>query len=137
MVLQAIVLAAVVAIYVIIGQSFDLALTVGNVVAVSAAVLLMGLDFSVLTMAVGALTGRRGTVLGVGAALAAASYLVSSLALVVSWVHPARYVSLFYWSVGNDQISRSVSLGDYAVMVVVGVCSLLATVIAFRRLDVH
>jgi ABC-2 type transport system permease protein len=137
MALQSVVLAAGVAICVFIGRSFDLTLTLGNVVCISVAVLLMGLDFGILTMAVGAFTGRRGTALGVGAALAAASYLVSSPSPVVSWIHPGRYVSLFYWSVGNDQISNGVSLGDYTVMIVFGLCALLATVIAFRRLDVH
>ncbi|MGH3211517.1 MAG: hypothetical protein ACRDNO_27550, partial [Trebonia sp.] len=90
-----------------------------------------------ITMATGALTGRRGTALGAGTALAAASYLISSLAPVTSWIRPARYASLFYWSVGNSQLSQGVSAGDYAVLVAVGLCALTGAMLAFRRLDIH
>jgi ABC-2 type transport system permease protein len=82
-------------------------------------------------------SGRRGTAIGAGTVLAAASYLISSLAPVASWIRPGRYASLFYWSVGNSQLSRGVSVGDYAVLAVVGLCALAAAMLAFRRLDIH
>jgi ABC-2 type transport system permease protein len=137
MAIQAAALAAVVAVCVLVGRSFDVDVTLGRVVAVSVAVLLMGLGFGLVTMAVGAATGRRATALGVGTAVAAASYLISSLAPVVGWLDPVKYLSLFYWSVGDNQIARGVSLGDYAVLSVVALGGLYATVIAFRRLDLH
>ena len=134
---QAAALAATVAVLVIIGRSFQLSASAASVVSVSAAVFLMGLDFGLVTMAAGALAGRRGTAIGTGTALAAASYLISSLAPVASWIRPARYASLFYWSVGNSQISHGVSVGDYTVLIAVGVCALAAAMLAFRRLDIH
>ena len=137
MVAQAFVLGLVVAIFVVVGRSFDLTTGVGDVAACSVSVGLLGLDFGLVAMAVGGLTGRRGTAIGVATSLAASSYLLGSLATVVSWLHPARYLSLFYWSVGDDQISRGVSLADYAVLVVVGLAALSAAVAAFRRLDLH
>jgi ABC-2 type transport system permease protein len=137
MALQALVLAAAVAACVAVGRSFQLTTSVTNTVSVSAALLLVGLDFGLLAMAVGAFTGRRGTAIGVGTALAAASYLVSSLAPVVSWIRPARYASVFYWSVGNNQIGGGVSIVDYAVLIGVGVCALGAAIAAFRRLGLH
>lgn len=135
--LQAAILAATVALCVLIGRSFELTVSVGTVASSSAAVFLMGIDFGIITMAVGAFTGRRGTAVGVGGALAAASYLLSSLAPVVSWIRPARYLSLFYWSVGNDQITNGVSLADYAVLVLVGLVAVYAAIACFRRLDLH
>ena len=137
MAVQAAAVAVTVAVLVIIGRSFQLDVTVANVASVSAAVFLMGLDFGLVTMAAGALTGRRGAAIGAGTAIAAASYLVSSLAPVVSWIQPVRYASLFYWSVGNSQISHGVSAGDYAVLIAVGVCALAAAMLAFGRLDIH
>lgn len=134
---QAAGLAATVAVLVIIGRSFQLDVAATNVTAVSAAVLLMGLDFGLVTMAAGVLTGSKGTALGIGTALAAASYLVSSLAPTVSWIHPGRYASLFYWSVANSQISHGVSPGDYAVLTTTGLCALTAAILAFQRLDLH
>jgi ABC-2 type transport system permease protein len=137
MALQAVVLAAAVAVCVLVGRSFELSVTFANVASVSAATLLMGLDVGVLTMAVGAVTAKKGTAIGVGTAVAAASYLVSSLAPVATWIRPARYVSLFYWSVGDNQISKGVNLADYAVLAVVGLCAVSGATFAFRRLDVH
>jgi beta-exotoxin I transport system permease protein len=137
MAVQAAALTVTVAVLVIIGRSFQLDITIANVASVSAAVLLMGLDFGLITMAAGALTGRRGTAIGAGTALAAASYLVSSLAPVAAWIRPGRYASLFYWSVGNSQISGGVSVGDYAVLITTGLCALAAAMLAFRRLDIR
>jgi beta-exotoxin I transport system permease protein len=137
MAVQAAALTVTVAVLVVIGRSFQLDVTVANVASVSAAVFLMGLDFGLVTMAAGALTGRRGTAIGTGTALAAASYLVSSLAPVAAWIRPGRYTSLFYWSVGNSQISDGVSLGDYAVLIATGLCALAAAMLAFRRLDIR
>ena len=137
MAIQAAVLAAAVAACVIIGRSFQLSVTVGNAAAVSLAAVLMAIDFGIIAMAAGALAGRRGTAIGTGSALAAASYLISSLAPVVSWLSPARYASLLYWSVGNSQITSGVSTADYAVLLATGLLAGGAAVLAFRRLDVR
>jgi ABC-2 type transport system permease protein len=137
MAIQAGLLTITVAVLVVIGRSFQLDVTIANVASVSAATFLTGLDFGLLAMTAGALTGRRGTAIGAGTALAAASYLISSLAPVASWIRPARYASLFYWSVGNSQISHGVSPGGYAVLTITGLCALTAAILAFRRLDIH
>jgi ABC-2 type transport system permease protein len=137
MAIQAAALTVTVAVLVIIGRSFQLDVTLANIASVSAVIFLMGLDFGLVAMAAGALTGRRGAAIGIGTALAAASYLVSSLAPVVSSIRPARYASLFYWSVGNSQITHGVTPSDYAVLITTGLCALAAATLAFRRLDIH
>jgi ABC-2 type transport system permease protein len=137
MTLQAAVLAFAVAVCVLIGRSFDLTVTAGSIASISATTLLLGLDFGLATMAIGAHTGSRATALGAGTALAAASYLLGSLAPVVSWLHPARYASLFYWSVANNQIVHGPSLADYAVLIAAALVALVAAVTAFRRLDLR
>ena len=137
MALQALLLAAAVTIAVLIGRAFQLTISPGNAIAISAAVLLMGLDFGLVTMAAGAATRRRGTALAVGACLAAVSYLLSSLAQTISWIRPGRYLSLFYWSVGDDQISKGLSAGDFAVLITAGLCALWAAADTFRRADLN
>jgi ABC-2 type transport system permease protein len=137
MALQALLLAAVVTVCVTIGRGFQLTTGTGDAVATAAALTLMGLDFGLITMAIGAATGRRGTALGAGAALAAASYLLSSLAQTISAIRPGRYLSLFYWSAGNDQISNGVSAADFTVLIVAGLGALFATAVAFRRADLN
>lgn len=135
MAVQALLLAAAVVVCVVIGRSFQVTVGTSNAIAISVAILLMGLDFGLVTMLIGAVTRRRGTALGIGAGVAAASYLLSSLASTISAIRPARYLSLFYWSAANDQISDGVSLADYAVLVAVGICVLYAAVLAFQRAD--
>jgi ABC-2 type transport system permease protein len=137
MILQGLAMAAAVAAVVVIGRSFHLALPMIHVAEVSLTVLLLGIDIGVVTMGVGVLTGSRGTAIGVGSALAAASYLVSSLAPVVSWIRPARYGSLFYWSVGNGQLTSGVTVGDGIVLALVGIGATLLSVRAFARMDLH
>ena len=137
MAMQAFVVAVVVALCVFVGRSFELTTSLGNIAATSATVCLLAIDFGLVAMAVGALTGRRATALAAATGLAAVSYLISSLAAVVSWIGPARYVSLFYWSVGDNQISGGVSLADYAVLIAFGLIALYAAVVAFQRLDLR
>ena len=71
MAVQALLLAVAVTVCVFVGRGFQLTISPGNTIAISVALALMGLDFGLITMAVGAVTGRRGTALGTGAALAA------------------------------------------------------------------
>ena len=137
MALQALFLAAAVTICVVVGRGFQLTISPANAIAISVALVLMGLDFGLITMAVGAATGQRGTALGIGAGLAAASYLLSSLASTISWLRPGRYLSLFYWSAGNDQISKGVSLGDFIALIVVALCALAVAIATFRRADLN
>ena len=135
MVLQALLLAAVVTVCVIAGRGFQLAVGPADAAGIAVALVLMGMDFGLVTMAIGAATGRRGTALGAGAGLAAASYLLSSLASAIPGIRPGRYLSLFYWSVGNDQISKGVSVTDFTVLIVAGLGALFAAVITFRQAD--
>ena len=134
---QATLLSAAVAVCVMAGHGFQLNVSTGNTVAISIALVLMGLDFGLVTMVVGAVTGRRGTALGVASGLAAASYLLSSLAATISAIRPGGYLSLIYWSVGNDQISKGVSPVDFAVLTATGLGALLAANFAFTRANLN
>jgi ABC-2 type transport system permease protein len=137
MALQALLLAAAVTACVLIGHGFQLAVNPADAVATSVALVLMGLDFGLVAITAGAATGRRGTALGIASGLAAASYLLSALASTIPGIRPGRYLSLFYWSAGNDQISRGVSAADYAVLIAVGLCALGTAVMAFCRADLN
>ena len=137
MALQTLLLAAVVTACIVIGRGFQLTIGTGHAVSIAVALTLMGLDFGLVTMAVGAATRRRGTALGAGAGLAAASYLLSSLATTIPAIRPGRYLSLFYWSAGNNQISNGVTNASFAVLIAVGLCALAAALVAFRRADLN
>ena len=134
---QALLLAIATMICVIIGRGFDLTIPITNVAGLSVGVALLGVDFGLCALAIGSITGSRGTALGITAALAAVSYLVSSLAPVVGWIHPARYASLFYWSVGNQQLANGLSLMSALVLVSIAIILGVVAVTGFRRLDLR
>ncbi|MGA2471132.1 MAG: ABC transporter permease subunit [Solirubrobacteraceae bacterium] len=137
MVVQALVVTIAVAACVYVGAGFDLTLDAANVATASLAVFALGIDFGLIALAVGAATANRTTAIAVASALAGVSYLISSLARVVSAIAPLRFASLFYWSVGDNQIANGASLAAFAVLTAVAILAGLAAILAFRRLDVR
>jgi ABC-2 type transport system permease protein len=133
MIIQALILGLTVAACVYVGRAFQVTLDPRHVATATLAVLLLGIDLGLIALALGAGTGSRGTAIGISSAIAAVCYLISSLAPVVHWIHPVRYASLFYWAVGNEQLTRGAGPGSLAVLLGVAI----AANTAFRRLDVR
>ena len=134
---QAALLGLATTICVVIGRGFGLTIPVAGIAGITIGVTLLGVDFGLLALALGAWAGRRGTALGITASIAAASYLVSSLAPVVAWIRPARYASLFYWSVGNAQLTTGLTAASSAILAATGIALLAAAAAAFNHLDLH
>lgn len=121
----------------LLGPAFDLELGTRALLGATLGAVLMGFDLGLVALALGAWTGRRGVALGVAAAVAAASYVISSLAPVVHWMHSLRYLSLIYWSVGNGQLRQGLHLDALVVLVTVAAVLVAVTAAGFRRLDIH
>jgi ABC-2 type transport system permease protein len=100
-------------------------------------VLALGIDLGLIALALGAATRSRATAIGIATARAAASYPLSSLAPVVHWLRPLRFISLFYWADGNDQLTVGSNLASFAVLAGVGLAAALAANEDFRRFDVR
>jgi ABC-2 type transport system permease protein len=135
--LQAAGIAFLTMLCVVVGRAFQLSIDLAHLAGASAGIALLGLDFGLLALAVGAGTGSRGLALGVASALAGASYLTNALASSVHWLSPARYFSLFYWSVGNGQLERGLSLASAVILLLVAGVFLAASLITFARSDLH
>jgi ABC-2 type transport system permease protein len=134
LVVQAAVFSLVVYLSVLVGRAFELDVDAGHLATTTLGVTLLGIDFGLLALAIGGATGNRGFALGVTSAVAAASYLISSLAPLVSWLEPLRYASLFYWTVANGQLDNGLAIGS--VLLLVGVAAVLAG-IAVTTFDRH
>ena len=99
--------------------------------------LLLAIDFGALALLLGALTGSRGLALSVSSAVAAAAYLISSLAPAIGWLHPLRFASPFYWALGNDPLQNGLPIGSALALGATAVLLLGAATLAMKRLDLH
>ncbi len=135
--LQAVPVSLATMLCVLLGREFDLTVTASGLVGVTAGTVLLAIDFGALAMLVGASTGSRGAALGITSTLAAATYLISSLAPVVQWLHPTRFASPFFYAVGDGQLSHGLAAWQAAVLLAVAGALTIASLVAFERLDVH
>ena len=122
---------------VLAGRRFQVTLEPGPLLATTAALVVLGVDFGLLALFIGALTGSRSTALGIGTSVAALSYVLSSLAPTIHWIHRVRWVSPFYWAVGNGQLTHGVSPASATALVATLVLLLGACLWAVDRFDIH
>jgi ABC-2 type transport system permease protein len=137
MIVQAVILDLAVAACVYVGRAFQVTLDPWHVATATLAVLLLGVDLGLIALAVGAATGSRGTAIGIASAVAALSYLISSLAPVVDWIKPLRFASLFYWAVADQQLTNGAGVGSLAVLLAVAIAAGISANVAFRGLEVR
>jgi len=96
---------------------------------------LLGLDFGAIALAISAYSGNRAAAIGVAVALMVVMYLVDALAAIVDAMNTLRPLSLFRYYMGDDPLRNGVSLGDAAVLAVVAVVCLAISLVAFDRRD--
>jgi ABC-2 type transport system permease protein len=122
--------AAVISVSVLVsGRVWDMPISTMGAIAPNVMLVLLGAFFGVLALAVGAFTLSRAVAIGASAALAGASYLVSALAVVATWMEPLRPLSPFYWYSRGDPITDG--LDAVPVLVLLG-----ATVVVYVIADV-
>lgn len=119
------------------GPHFELTPDWGALAGVTVSLSLLAFDVGAVALLVGTWTGSRGAALGAASGMAGAAYLVSSLAAVNATIHGVRWLSPFFWAVGNDQLSAGVSAAELAALVGLGAVLVAASAVAFRRRDLH
>ena len=105
--------------------------------AVTASVLLLGVCFASVAVAIGAATGRRSVAAGIAAVLAVGAYLVNALAPLAPGLQPWRWISLFYHAVGYDPLRNGLTLGHVLVLLGVSLVMLVAALVSFDRRDLR
>ncbi len=120
----------------VLGRAFEVDVSVVDLAATTLGALLMAWAFGLAALAIGGGTGERGLAIGIASSIAAASYLLSSLGQTVTWLESWRPLSLFYWSVGNDQLERGLGWEGLAVLAASVAVALLASIEAFEHHDV-
>jgi ABC-2 type transport system permease protein len=96
---------------------------------------LLGLAFGDIALAISAATGNRAAAIGVTVALLVAMYLVDALSAIVDGLGVIRPLSLFRYYMGGDPLRFGLNLGDAAVLGAVAAVFLAIAVVAFERRD--
>jgi ABC-2 type transport system permease protein len=116
------------------GLAADLRPDAWHLVQATGAIVLLAVGFGALALALGAWRGRRGLARGLAAAVAAGTYLLGSLALLVSSLSDYRYASPFYYAIGAQPLRNGLGIGYALVLVVsVAVPAVLAVALFERR----
>lgn len=98
------------------------------------AIFLFGVEFGLLTLAIGAATGRRAVAVSVAALVAGASYVLYVASSLVDAVRPWRVLSPFQHALHDGPIGAGLS-PTYLLMVLVAAIALAVAVPAFERRD--
>ncbi len=115
---------------------FGMDITVADIAAGSLAMVLLGLQFGLLALAVGAATGSRALALGVAGAVAAGTYLLYALGLLVEAIEPWSPLSPFDQALSNGPLGGPVPV-TVGWIVLSAVVLLLASLPVFDRRDIR
>ncbi len=109
----------------------------GEIAAQSLHLVLLGLAFGALGLAIGASTGER-TLAAAGAAGAAgAMFLVNGFAPVLHSISWLRYLTVFHYYSGHDPLTHGVDLGDLAVLAGLTLALVGLALVGFARRDIR
>lgn len=117
-------------------RASDMGIPLDRLAAAVAGLVLLGVVFGALALALGAVVGRRPLVLGLTAAVAVAAYLANNLALQFEALEPARFASPFHHALGRDPLRTGFDPGGTTVLVAIAAGLVAAAVWAFNRRDV-
>ncbi|MFP5333578.1 MAG: ABC transporter permease subunit [Acidimicrobiia bacterium] len=119
-----------------IRDPIDLDLSWGNIAAASVNLALMGMFFGSVAVLAGAITGRKGTTVGITAGAAVFAFLANGIAPQVDALAWMQNLSPFYWANGTatlrdgfDPLLTLLLVGSSAV-------ALAASVVTFNRRDI-
>jgi len=130
------VVAAATGIFAVVGAALSASeLPVGPLSAALALVVLLGLAFGAIALAISAATGNRAAAIGVSVALMIAMYLIDALANIVDGLNTIRPLSLFKYYAGHDPLRYGLDLGDTAVLATVTAVFVVIALVAFERRD--
>jgi ABC-2 type transport system permease protein len=109
---------------------------VGNLAAATAQLVLLGVFFASLALAVGAVTGSRGLALGMVAIVGVLGYFANNLGPMVEGLAWSQDVSPFHYYLGGDPLREGLQVVDSLVLIVSSAALVGIAVLGFERRDV-
>ncbi|MGW0803512.1 ABC transporter permease subunit [Nonomuraea sp. NPDC002799] len=136
-----VVLLAVVALVTVVvawavSESVEMGVPFGRILAAHLGVLLLGLFFGSVTLAVGAATGRRAVAAAVAGVWVVAGYMVVTVGRNVDAIAWLKWASPFHYYAEGRPLYEGLPVGDYLVLAGATAVLALTAVLAFDRRDV-
>lgn len=114
----------------------DLGFPVENMIAANLGLVLLGMVFAALALALGAATGRRSMALGLAAALSAAAFFINGLAPLVEELSWAQQLSPYYWLQEPNPLANGFAWSWLALSAAVSLAFFVVAIIAFNNRDI-
>lgn len=102
---------------------------------VSIALILFGLFFGGLSLALTCIQGNRELSMGIAGGLGVVSYFLNALAPVVSELEPYQELSVFYYYIGNDPLLNGLDWWHGAVLLISTLLLVAGGVLVFQKRD--
>ncbi|MFD0746353.1 hypothetical protein ACFQ1L_34340 [Phytohabitans flavus] len=116
--------------------SLDMGVPAANVAAASLGLLLIGVCFGTLALAVSSVVGRRSVVLATTGAIAAGTYVLRVVGDLVGGLGFLRWLSPFHYYLGGDPLREGFDVAYLIVLMLIPAAMLAFAVIQFERRDV-
>ena len=111
----------------------DLRVSFVDSVGAVAGIVLLGIVFGWLALAIGAMSGSRGLALGLSGALAAATYLLGNLSGLVDFLRWGKWASPFWYATSGSPLEHGYVWWHALPLVAVGVVILAVGAAVFDR----
>ncbi|MEX0763317.1 MAG: ABC transporter permease subunit [Dehalococcoidia bacterium] len=115
----------------------DIELSLVRLAAICFSVALMALAMGLLALAIGASTGRQTMSMALAGVVAIVSYLLHAFQELVDFLEPARFVSVFYYALGNEPLKNGLSLAHVLILVGIALVALTVAVVGLERRDLQ
>jgi ABC-2 type transport system permease protein len=108
---------------------------VSGIAAASIGLNLLAIAFATVTLAAGAVTGRRGVAIAVGAGTAVAAFVADALSGLVEWGGVLEAVSPFSWYLAGEPVAQGIPVAGYALLGLVTFVAWGLAIVGFARRD--
>jgi len=134
--LASVLAAVVVWVFAVSGAAASGSVLPGDKLAAALVMLvLLGLVFGALALAISAWSGNRGAAIGLAIGLMVVMYLSDALANIVDGLKVLQPLSMFHYYMGSDPLRNGLNLADAALLAVVTIVLLVVSLVAFDRRD--
>ncbi|MFC5818448.1 ABC transporter permease subunit [Nonomuraea harbinensis] len=119
-----------------LAETMEMGVPFDRILAAHTGVLLVGLFFGAVTLAVGAATGRKGPAMAVTGVWAVLGYVVVTVGRSVDAIAWLKWLSPFHYYASGQPLQQGLPVGEYLVLTGAAAVLALTAVLAFDRRDV-